>query len=147
MDVQDNIGFAPLDRAFCNDRKSFLAIYIISAGGDLLFNIVAEPEMICSLKHISKESQMIYIDFLYDSGFSLDTFIHTFPATNNDLASHIATIRQTPRSLKRLAANVIRKAMVPNAWVGLNRLPLPPGFDKQYIILHPHNVVSACIID
>ena len=48
-----------------------------------------------------------------------------------------------PRTLKRQAANVIRKALVPNAWVGLKHLPLPPGFDKDYIIAHAKQVVAA----
>ena len=48
-----------------------------------------------------------------------------------------------PRTLKRQAANVIRKAMLPNAWVGLQHLPLPPGFDKDFIILHPKQAIAA----
>ena len=146
VNIQNDAGLTPLNIAFSNDRRSFLVIYMISAGGDMLFNNTAKiQQLIYSLKHISKESHRIYIDFLFESGLPVDAFIKTFQTTNSDLAKHVAEMGQLPRSLQRLAANVIRKAMVPNAWVGLERLPLPPAFDKQYIILHPQSVVSACI--
>ena len=58
------------------------------------------------------------------------------------LETYLESQRNT-LSLKRLSTNVIRKALVPNAWVGINQLSLPPGFDKEYIILHPKRVVSV----
>ena len=121
---------------------------MISAGGHILLRNPAEiQQLIYSLKHISKESHRIYVNFLFESGFPVDAFVPVFQASNSDLASQIAMMLHAPRSLQRQAANVIRKAMVPNAWVGLERLPLPPAYDKKFIILHPQSVMSACIID
>ena len=111
----------------------------------LLDNPGEIKQLIYSLRHTSKESDRIYIDFLFESGLPVDAFVPIFQASNSDLASYIVIMGQTPRSLQRLAANVIRKAMVPNAWVGVERLPLPPAYNKQFIILHPQNVMSACI--
>ena len=38
-----------------------------------------------------------------------------------------------PLTLKRLAANVIRLRLRPNAIVGAKKLPLPSGFNRKYI--------------
>ena len=41
-----------------------------------------------------------------------------------------------PLTLKRLAANVIRCSLQPNAWTGIHELPFPPGFDRDTILLN-----------
>ena len=41
----------------------------------------------------------------------------------------------TPLSLQRQAANVIRTSLKPNAVAGLRKLQLPPGFNPSYITL------------
>ena len=72
----------------------------------------------------------------------MTTFIPHLQDTNGNLAKYMLMLQKPPMSLKRQAANVIRKKLVPNAWVGLKQLVLPPGFNKQYIILNPMHEVA-----
>ena len=144
VNVPSAAGRTPLINVLYNVSKVALAIYIISAGSDSSYfrnPTSSQVQFARSFKHVSQQPKLFY-EFLIESGFPMSIFIQTLQVTNSELATYIETIQQTPRSLKRLAANVIRRVMVPNAWSGLHKLPLPPGFDKQYIIMSPKHVAS-----
>ena len=131
--------------ASLNYDLGIAATYIISAGGDSWYNEYSKyskHQISFSLGLIPTHIQLPFLKFLFESGFHVNMFVPSLQETNTDLASYINTELQNPLSMKRLAANVVRKALVPNAWVGMNRLPLPPGFDQQYIILNAKQLVS-----
>ena len=124
---------------------SINSIYMVSAGGDSFYNINSkhsQNQLSYTLRLIPKHIQKLFLEFLLESGFPVHMFIPIIQETNSDLASYLTMRQQTPLCLKRLAANVIRKTTVPNAWIGVNRLSLPPGFNKQYIILNPKKLIS-----
>ena len=115
-----------------------LSIYIISAGGSIsfVFNSIRMPQLFETFPFMDMDVQRFFLDILYESGTALPTL-----STNNSKLVIDLTLRQRhPRSLLRLAADVLRKNMIPNAWVGLKRLPLPPGFDKEYIIFNARRI-------
>ena len=152
LDILDSTQSTPLDNAFNNHTRLVLAIYIISAGGDAVYQTRSQTQLFRSIRSIPKKIRKVFREFLFESGFPIIDFISTI-RDGDEPDWSVADVRETymllkyqvPLSLKRLSANVIRKAMVPNAWVGIKPLPLPPGFDKQYIILHPKHVVSSLI--
>ena len=138
-------GATPYDKILNNGTKIGLAVYIISAGVDTTYfrdPFRSSLKLVSSLKYIPNHIHKLFLEFLFESGFPIETLLPGLRLTISELATYIQMKLQTPRTFKRLAANVIRKTMVPNALVGLNRLPLPPGFDKQYIILDPKHLMS-----
>ena len=118
-----------------------LAIYTISAGGDISFVFTSSRmlELFGSFKYIHIDVKQLFLDILYESG----TVLPTLDATNNELTERLTLRQANPRTLLRLAADVLRKTMLPNAWVGLKRLSMPPGFDKEYIIFDARSKVST----
>ena len=138
-----DVGHAPLLDFHCHVTKMCLAIYVISAGGCLSFHgNLTRLSVPVLLNYIPKQHLPLFLEFIFESGFSTEECISALQDHNSELVSQLSSRQQNPRSLKRLSANVIRNAMVPNAWVGLKGLPLPPAFDKQYIISHPKQIVS-----
>ena len=125
------------------DTKMCLAIYIVSAGCELSYDRGLNISPLTRLlRYMPKQHQKLFLEFMFESGISIEVLIPTLKDYNSELMSYFVMKQQIPLNLKRLSANVIRKAMVPNAWVGLKGLPLPPGFDKQYILSHPKQIVS-----
>ena len=139
--LQDNRKSTPLVTALSNHTSLILAIYIISAGGDVSYSTSMTVQLFDSIKFIPKKCQKMYIDILFESGFPILGFLKNV-YISDEIVTYIWIKHSRPRTLKRLAANVIKQTMVPNAWVSLNELPLPPMFDRSYIILHPKYVVS-----
>ena len=126
-----------------NNLNIYLAVYIISAGGrSHLSDSFELQKFVFALRYIPKSLHKLLFLFMFESGFQVPTLIPYLQETNGDLKRYLFMLQKTSISLKRLAANVLRIKLVPNAWVGLKRLALPPAFDKQYIILNPMHEVA-----
>ena len=125
------------------DTAIVLTIYIFSAGGDIpfVFNSIRMPQLLGYFKVVSMDMQQVSLDILYESGTVLPTLNAT--GNNSKLVSCLTLRKTNPRCLLRLAADVLRKTMKPNAWVGLTRLSIPPGFDREYIIFNARSIVST----
>ena len=74
---------------------------------------------------------------IIESGFwpsYFDKVLRIWPSLERGILK-MAQRYSRPLTLQRLAANVIRTELKPNAVAGLKKLRLPPGFDKSYITL------------
>ena len=72
-----------------------------------------------------------------DSGYRF-TFLKELLHDHNELNQVIKEIQEKmkqPLSLDKQAANVLRTRLQPNAFVGLQHLSLPPGYNKSFITL------------
>ena len=66
------------------------------------------------------------------------SFLEELLLKNSEQKSVIDEIKQTmtqPLTLEKQAANFLRTRLQPNAFVGAERLGLPPGFNKSIITL------------
>ena len=74
------------------------------------------------------------VKFLLESGFRFSSY-NSKRCNSSVMAAGIEEAMRTPLTLQRLAANVIRLSLRPNAHVGVKKLPLPPMFDSNFILL------------
>ena len=80
-------------------------------------------------------------DLVIQSGYRFSfkqEYFEEMLSRDSESANKIDFIREKmkrPLTLQRLAANVIRTSLRPNAVAGLKHLQLPPGFDQSYITL------------
>lgn len=76
-------------------------------------------------------------EVIIQSGFKF-SHLHEIEPSRLISLSGLTNVRERtecPLSLKRLAANIIRTSLQPNAIAGINKMNLPAGFDKSYITL------------
>ena len=78
-------------------------------------------------------SRKSIIDSIYMCGRSAIQWLHT---SAPGIISQVA-------SLECLASNIIRKELQPNAWYGVGRLQLPPGYNKQGLLINIQNVIDS----
>ena len=68
----------------------------------------------------------------------MDELVKSFVDAKSLSAQDVESIDEligTTLTLKRLTANVIRRRLRPNALVGVKKLPLPPAFNRNFILL------------
>ena len=129
-----------------------------------MLRIVEKGTVICSLTHLFRLlamgstyqehgqalSPLIHLEYsvvkfgtscqrymLIDSGYKF-TFLQDLQSKDSELKSVIEEVQQAmtqPLTLEKQAANFLRTRLQPNAFVGAERLGLPPGFNKSIITL------------
>ena len=108
---------------------------LLAAGADVT---VAQAKRLVRHKLIHG-SAMQTLCFLRQCDYHLmDELVKSLVAerlfSDHDVTS-IDELLSTPLTLQRLAANVIRRRLRPNALVGVKKLPLPPAFNRNFILL------------
>ena len=76
------------------------------------------------------------IEMAINSGYRF-SFLHQFiyEYDYEPVVKGIQEKMKQPLSLEKLAANVLRTRLRPNAFVGVQNLGLPPGYNKSFITL------------
>ena len=131
----------------------FILFFRIDSGLDRVWTLLAIGGQITASENLSEyfmntfekalleEQKTEVVQAIIESGF-WPSFLYkiyprSWPNFEEDL-SNFNTRFSRFLTLKRLAANVIRTSLRPNAVAGLKHLLLPPGFDQSYVTLGLH---------
>ena len=134
LDIKDSFSRTPVNQLAYNLPPHFDAIKMLLALGDVI-----TPHGPVHRQQVTQEKILRNgpdtVRFILESGYTFTCLDALKLVANSVVTESIDELISTPLTLQRLAANVIRRRLRPNALVGVKKLSLPPAFNRNFILL------------